>query len=311
MRTLTAIALSLWQLLEPVSAEGEKPFPVGRTAILNARGTTYFVEGRQTIPPGCRISISRGVKIVGSGEEPTLVVEGTLLIHGTRNDNVFIRDLVIEPGTRFGEVRLDMVDFRGAGGVRNDRSKPVSGRIVIENAWMQLGAGIDVSMCSGQMLILNSSFGSPVRINGVTPKGKPRNSVKVSINGCGGSKGRGSNGFAAGLLVKGAYKVLIRNSRLGGNRAEFWSCSTLTFDGNKVDAEAMIVSQDSFTKAKLQKSDFYCDTLVLSAPPRAHKQRVLIDKCWFRDLTRPRDINEKIIHDGRDDHKCGVVAMFR
>ena len=170
---MTAFAALLLCLILPagVRAQGrgkEIPFPVRKTTILRTEKVTYVVEGRQTIPPGCRISISRGVKIVGRGEEPTLVVEGTLLIHGTRNDNVFIRDLVIEPSTRFGELRLDMVDFRGAGGVRNDKQKPVAGQIVIENAWMQLGAGIDVSMCSGQMLILNSSFGSPVRINGVT-----------------------------------------------------------------------------------------------------------------------------------------------
>ena len=75
MRTLTVIALSLSQLVATTYAQSERPLPVRHSATLSKRGVTYVIEGRQTIPSGCRISISRGVRLGGRGKDPVLVVE--------------------------------------------------------------------------------------------------------------------------------------------------------------------------------------------------------------------------------------------
>ena len=72
----------------------------------------------------------------------------------------------------------------------------------------------------------------------------------------------------------------------------------------------MAFFQKNFAKTKLQKCDLYCTTLILSSPPRTRKQRVLIDKCWFKDLTRAKDIDQKVIQDSKDVDG-GAVAMFR
>ena len=37
---------------------------------------------------------------------------------------------------------------------------------------------------------------------------------------------------------------------------------------------------------------------------------MLIDKCWFKDLSRVKDIEKKIILDGKDEGG-GAVAMFK
>jgi len=292
-------------------AGDEKPLPTRRSVILNRRGATYFVEGRQTIPWGCEISISRDVKIVGRGEDPVLVVAGALHVHGTNNKNVFIEDLVIEPAARFREIRLDMVRFQGSGGIRNDDQKPVAGSIVVENSVFSSSIDFDVALSAGQVLILASSFSGRVVIDGVVAKGKLRNALSVNIIGCGSTAGRSLAGFQGGLFLTGANKVVVRNSRLGGERTEFRNCATITFDGNKVSATQLCFFQKNFARTKLQKSDFYCETLILCGPPRARKQRVLIDKCWFKGLTRAKDINEEVIQDAKDHKNWGAVAMFR
>ena len=38
---------------------------------------------------------------------------------------------------------------------------------------------------------------------------------------------------------------------------------------------------------------------------------MLIDKCWFKGLTRATDINREVIQDGKDHKDWGAVAMFK
>ena len=289
-------------------AGDEKPLPTRRSVILNRSGVTYFVEGRQTIPWACEISMSQGVKIVGRGEDPVLVVAGSLQLHGTRAKKVFIEGLVIEPAAKFREIRLDMVTFKSSGGIRNDDQQPAAGSIVVENSLFEdSGVDFDVTLTAGKVQILDSVFAGRVVIDGVVPKGKLRNALSVNIIGCGGT----SSGLGGGLFLTGANKVVVRNSRLGGELTEFRNCAAITFDGNKVSAKQLHFFQKNFAKTKLQKSDFYCETLILCAPPRTRKQRVLIDKCWFKGLTRATDINREVIQDCKDHKDWGAVAMFR
>ena len=88
-------------------------------------------------------------------------------------------------------------------------------------------------------------------------------------------------------------------------------CASLTIDGNKVLAAALVLEQKNFSKTKLTKCDFYCGSIELKAAPRKRQQRVLIDKCYFEDLLRGPDIEERVIRDGKDDKQCGAVAMLR
>lgn len=301
------------------SAGNEKPLPTSRSRILNERGVTYVVEGRRTIPWGCEISIAREVTIVGKGDA-VLEVAGSLQIHGVDGFEVTIKGVRIEPAPMFEQIRLDKVIFVQGGGVLADGKKPVRGSIVVENTDFAPGVRLDVAMTGGQVLLLNAMFREPARILAARTEGK-RNALKVSINGCyyhpqiGDKSNRAPrSGFLGGLFLTGVSKGLVRNSRLAGDKSLFLDCPDLTFDGNKVNSTELVFQTTvagGLGRTKVQKCDIYSNKLVFRAPPRASKQRILVDKCWFRDLTRAKDVDARIVVDGKDDEDCGAVATLK
>lgn len=296
----------------------ERPLPVRQSMILSRGGVTYTVEGEQTIPWGCEISIARGIKIVGKGQGATLIVAGSLQIHGVDTKEVEIENLVIRPAPKFQEIRLDMVRFNAPGRLTNDKAQPVAGSIVVENTDFARGVGFDVTMTGGKVDMFSSSFLEPTRITAVAPEGK-RCTLKISLNGnfyhttSKRKGGVGYSGFLGGLFVTGGPDVLVRNNRIGGAKSEFIDCAKLTFDGNKVDSATLILRQSAaggFRKTKLSKCDFYCGKLVLSAPA-GRTQRVMVDKCWFRGRPKAKDVDTHVVVDGKDDKECSVVASYK
>jgi len=306
-----------------VSAGDEYPLPTRTSTILSRDGVTYFVEGRQTIPWGCEISVQKDVRIAGRGAGAVLVVEGELKVHGVTGKEVVIDGLSIEPAPKFGEIRLDKVFVRGGATLRTPEGAAVDGRIVIENTDFEQGTHLDVRLTGGRIDLLNAMSYEPARIAGADPGEGKRNRLTVNANGCffkptvrsGSSDGRtGYSGFLNGLFVSGAAEVLVRNCRMAGGASEFADNGKLTFDGNKVDSERLVFKQSEpgrFKGLKLSKCDFYGRQIVLFAPKGKRKERVVIDKCWFRDVTDRRKIEQSFIHDGDDDEACGVYATFR
>lgn len=308
----------LLPLLAVAAYADELPFPTDKSIILSRQGTTYFVEGRQTIRWGTEISVQKEVRIVGRPDS-ALVVEGSLQIHGISGGEVILENLTIEPAPRFEEIRLDTVLF--VGGQLKNGEVPVAGKIVIENTDLGKGVPFEVTMTGGAVDFLNATFLEPVRIEGVPPEGK-RCTLKASLNGCfynaparrQDSQRNGYSGFEKGLFLTGVPDALVRNCRMAGDRTEFVDCGKLTFDGNRVNAGTILFRQTKpgcFKDTKIQKSDIYTTKVLFEAPAAKQRDLIPVDKCWFGGLTKKEEIAERVITDGEDDPACGVVVVYR
>lgn len=292
---------------QQAGADDQVPFPT-KTCILREGGVVYFVDGRQRIPKGARISCQKNVKVVGQGAGAVIEVEGDLKVHGVSAREVIFENVWIEPQARFGAIQLDMTVFRG-GGIRVPKEHPADGKLVIENSTFGGGAALDVTMAGGELGIRASSFQSLVAIKAVKEEGQRRASLKVDVIGNYGING----GLAGGLMMEGCHKPTVRNTRIAGAKCAFLDCTGLTFDGNKVNSDLLLLQatvSGCFRGTKVQKCDIYSARVSFRAPPDA-KETVILDKCWFKGLTKKADILEQVIQDGGDDAQNGVTAKFR
>jgi hypothetical protein len=305
----------LWALATSIAWAEEEPLPLGKTVTPSRTGVTYFVEGRQTIAWGTEITIPQGARLVGRPGS-VLVVEGSLQVRGADLREVVIENLLIEPGARFEEIRLDTVLFTG-GGLKTGAT-PADGHVVIENSDLNRGTHLDLTMTGGHVDLLNATFHEPVRIRAAAPEGG-RCTVKVNLSGCYYDPGRrqskrsSQSGFVNGLAVQGIPDAAVRNCRLSGDKAEFVDCACVTFDGNVVNTAELVFRQSApgaFLRTKVQKCDIYTPRVVFHAPPGKSKERVPLDRCWFRGLTRSQEISERIIRDGNDEAQCGVYVVL-
>jgi hypothetical protein len=295
----------------PARAEDEVPFPT-KTSILREGGVVYFVEGRQRIPKGARVSCQKNVKIVGRGEA-VLEIEGDLKVHGVQDREVIFENVWIEPQARFGAIQLDMTIFRDGGGIRTPAQQSVDGNVVIENSTFEGSSGVDVKMAGGEFGIRASSFHSLVSIKAVTEEGKRRSSLKFDAIGNYNPLGGRGGGFLGGLVVEGAHKPTVRNTHVAGAKCSFVDCTGVTFDGNKVKSNLLSLQATvpgCFRGTKIQKCDIYSARVSFRAPADAG-ETVILDKCWFKGLTKKNDILEQVIQDSADDPQNGVTAKFR
>jgi len=301
--------------------EDERPLPTKKSIILSRGGTTYVVEGRRKIPWGCEISVQKDIKIVGKGKGAVLEVAGSLQVHGITDREVVIENLEIEPAAKFEEIRLDMVRMYRSG-VKNPGKMPVEGRVILENAECHKGAKVDLTMTGGEVRILDCMFREPVRIRGVPEEGKTKSTLKVDVTSCylkprrrgAVTQGTRYSGLLGGLYLAGVRNPLVRINRLAGPAAEFVDCPGLMLDGNKINCAKVVIrhtKNGGFKGTKILKCDFYSGKLILHAPAGKKREKVAIDKCWFVDLTKAREIHAKVIEDGNDNPECGVVAIFR
>lgn len=295
------------------TAAEEIPFPVERSTILREGGVVYVVEGRRKIGWGTEISVQKDVHIIGRGKSAVIEVEGDLEVHGVGAREVIFENLVIEPSPKFQKIRLDMAIFRANAGIRTARSQPVCGLLEVENCKFHPGSPLEVELADGEAKLIASAFREPVRIRGVP--GDPANGspLRVTIQSCN-TILLESGGFNGGLFLEGVRDATVRVSCLGGQKSEFRDCRALTFDGNKVTSDALLLVQTEagrFKDTTLLKCDIYSKALVLHAPAGKAKEKVPLDKCWFRGVTKADEILDKVIRDGRKDPTSGVFAEFR
>ena len=303
------------------AADEGRPLPVRRSITLNRDGALYYVEGRQKIGWGTEINVQKRIEIVGRGDDAVLEVAGALNVIGIPEGDCYISNLRIELAPRFRLVRLYHVRFRDGGGIFASEEKPAAGRLVIENAELLRKVTLDVTMQGGKLRMLNTMFFHPVRIRAVPEEGKSLAKLEVDIISnylkplrLGARDDRSNySGFVEGFFLTGAHKPLVRNNRFRGE-AEIVDCPGLTFDGNRVDVDRLVIRHTvngGFRKTKIQKCDFSLRELVLSSPAGKAHEKVPIDKCWFRGVTDPRSIHQSFIRDGHDDENCGVKALLR
>jgi len=293
-------------------AGDEIPFPVERSTILREEGATYFVEGTRRIPWGVEIAVQKEVKIVGRGKDAVLEVEGALQVHGTRDREVIFEHVTIRPAPRFEELRLDMAILRGSGGLRTARDQPSAGKVSVENSMFSDAAAIELALCAGELTIFATHSFEPARIAGLPQAPEKPCAAKVRIDACFNAQNSFQSGFIGGLLLSGLPGATVRNSRMAGAVSEFRDCGALTFDGNKVNSTALAFTHATpggFKGSRFLKCDVYATTIRFTAP-EGKAERVTLDKWWFRGLTKPDEIHEKLIRDGKDDPRNAARVDF-
>ena len=288
------------------AAEGAVPFPVNRSRILRAEGTVYTVTGRQTIPAGVEVSCQKDVVIRGETKDATLVVAGSLQVHGVSSREVIFDGVVVEAAADSEDVHLDMCEFRGGGGVRSPKDQAVDGKLFLENVTFTTGAKLDVTMERGNLDLSAVTSKAPVRLSFRDPEGARRNSCRVTVRG---------SSLDGGLFIDNAADLTVRLSSMGGDLSRFTDNDVLTFDGNKVTSKTLSFVQTRngrFGKTKLQKCDIYSTSLVARSPVgKKTSERISVDKCWFNDRTREKDLRTGLIKDGKDDPENAAVFRFK
>ena len=242
-----------------------------------------------------------------------LVVAGSLQIHGVSTREVILQNLWIEPAKRFEDIHLDMAIFRGSGGLRTPKGQPASGgRVFVENVMFDQGGVVNLELVAGRVDFSATSVYEPAIVRGIPRDGKPFSPLVVNIRGCTSKEVPG--GFMGGLTVSGARDVTVRSSRLAGAKTTFLDNRAITFDANKVNSGVLEFKQSApgrMSKTKLQKCDIYSTQVVLYAPAsKGKKERVTIDKCWFKGLLKKQEILAKVIKDA-DDGEGGAYAKFQ
>src|SRR5262245_35775426 len=81
-----------------------KPFPVNRTQIV--KDGVVVVEGRVRIPVGIEITVQKNTKVIGTGDQPTIEVEGKLTVQGVRGEQAIFEDVTIELQPKFTELNV-------------------------------------------------------------------------------------------------------------------------------------------------------------------------------------------------------------
>lgn len=295
-------------------AGDEIPFPVRKSTTASRDGATYFVEGHQRIGKGVTINCKQGIRIVGRGKDPTLEIEGSLIIEGQPRQEVLIENLRLAPAERFFEIRIEWTRMQS--GSIATLEGGADGKLSLECT--TVAAPVDLAFRDGRIRILTSEFRAPVTLKGVPPEGKSGSHVKIDVNHCcGKDREQGVElraGFHRGLKVEAVPDVLVRGSWLANAKYEFEDCARLTFDGNTLVGSHAAFRQTSaggFRRTKITKCDFHDGRITFHAPPGPRQDKVILDKCWFAGKTDPDDILGSMVQDGTGDPACGVKVVLR
>ncbi len=314
--TVAALAMLLAAWPTPLRGEGGssgEPFPVGKTTILRKEGAVYTVDGRVRIPAGVEVTCLKDVHIRAKGPGAVIEVEGSLIVHGVGAREVIFEGVTVEPGARFGEIRMDQTIFRGGGGVRTPAERACAGKLFFELMQFQRGTALDVTMSAGSVDLSSMHAWDPIRVSAVDADGKTGNTVRLNVRGC--VAANGLPGIDGGLVVKGLSEVVVRLSRLGGALTSIsdWRQS-LIFDGNKVNSATLEFKQPEagrFARMTMAKCDIYSSRVQTSAPPAERfKDTCTMDRCWFKGVTDPKALFGKVLFDGADDPKNGTRIVL-
>lgn len=301
----------------------EKPLPVGRTAKLLEGGAVWTVEGRVRVPRGVELTVLKDCTVRAKGSGPAVIeVEGGFDAVGVLGSEVIFENVTVEPQAAYEKIHMDMVIFRGGGGVRTPKDVAVEGSILLQNADFLKGSSVDLLYRSGSVALFSSCSEEPVRLRSRRAEGATKDAVKIGVGGCN-QLGKERNrctphsrrtGLPKGLEVVGGDEVTLTNSRVGGPLVAVrdWG-RKLVFEGMKVDAERLEISQGEpgrYVGASCSRCDFPGTKIYVSSPPSDRADdRLVLDRCWFRGLLEPKAILDKVVGDGADDPKNNGVRV--
>lgn len=294
---------------EPTPAE---PFPFAKTTILRDEHASYYVEGRVRIPKGVEVTVLRGIRITGRGKDATIEVEGSLKIHGVHEREVILDGVTIQPCQVFDEIKIDMTAFTKGSGLRTAKDVPCTGYFMLELLDLDKTSAVDLALKAGSVEMATVCSESPVRIRAVDTPGEKGNTVRVEVRGCEQESllkcpiHQGVRGLVGGLDVEGANEVVVRLSRLGGDRVRIadWRRS-LIFDGNKVDAKTLAFEQPvagRYRVAQFLKCDVSSTSVRFAAPVEepGETEEFPVERWWFARTKSDRAEIEKLVDDAAD-----------
>ncbi|MCK6481098.1 MAG: hypothetical protein HUU06_07065 [Planctomycetaceae bacterium] len=307
---------------EPPEVAG-KPFPVDRTQKLIEEGAVWTVEGRIRIPKGVEISLFRNCIVRAKGSGPAVIeVEGGLDAIGVLERETIFENVTVEPRAKFERIHMDMVIFRGGGGIRTPADAPADGYVLIENIDFVKGAVFDVHFQKGSVELSSMCADGNTAIRSSSAEGSKGNKVRVFVRGCHQeprhrcSPHGGRVGLVGGLVVDGGDDITVQLSRIGGRLAAVrnWG-QKLIFDGNKINSDRLELSHAEpgmFQKVQCAKLDVYSGKVSASAPAKKGvKDTFTMDRCWFKGVTDPKKVFEEVILDGADEpEKNGVRVQL-
>jgi hypothetical protein len=306
----------------PAAAQDRsRPLPVDRTRKLIEEEAVWTVEGRVRIPRGIEVTVLRNCIIRAKGSEPAVIeVEGGFDAVGVLAKEVVFENVVVEPQAKFEKIHMDMVIFRGGGGVRTPKDASVDGSLAVENVDFLKGASFDVEFTRGSVALATACALGNSRIRTTDREGTGPSQVRIVVRGCNQDPEHYCTphsrrvGLVGGLEVDGGDEVTVITNRLGGALAAVrnWG-RKLIFDGNKVTAgklEFSHVEAGRFPLVQCAKLDVYAAKVSATAPPKKGVRDVLtMDRCWFRGIVEPKRIFEDVILDGSDDPESNGVRV--
>ena len=209
--------------------------------------------------------------------------------------------------------RLDSAILRGGGGLATPEGRPADGKVVVELTSFREGAALDLAMSGGAVEIRSSDFAAPTRVRGVDPEGSRGNRVSLFVIGC--VQYPTKPGFLGGLVVENVADVVIQSSRMAGSLTAVRDWETcMRFDANKVNSDSLEFTHTEagkFGKATVVKCDVYSSKFVAKAPAAKGVKDVLpVDRCWFKGVTDPKALMEKVVADGSKDEANGAHVAF-
>jgi hypothetical protein len=306
------LVLSALLASSALATDKEIPFPVRKSTTASRDGATYIVKGRQRLRKGVTICVKQNTRILGRGKDPTLEVAGTLIIEAQPRQEVVIENLRIEPAKQFQGIRIEWARML-SGSIEVPEQGSVTGPLSIDCTTV-LGP-VRLAFAAGKVRLLRSEFQGPVTIIGVPPADKTVANLDVRIYNCCYDRKRTTKlngGFFRGLRVARARDVVVRANRLWYGSHRFEDCCALMFDGNAVFGSTLFrqTRPGRFRRPRLKNCDFYGGLIVFEAPKVAKPGTVVLEKCWFNDITDPNRILKERVRDCRHNPACKVKARL-
>lgn len=310
---LLLLAAGLPTPARPQDAPPTKPLPVGETAKLQDPGV-FTIDGTARVPKGVEVTVFQGITIrgIGARKPAVLEVEGGFDCVGTYGKEVVLEDVLVRPVGAFDGIRFDNCVFRGSGGIGNPQDRPTEGGTLrVELTDFLKPCGIDLTVRSGWVDLASSCFEAPIRVRGSDAEvGKP-NRFKFTVRRCdqnhrSACPNHGARqGILAGLEIDSAAEIDIGSSHVAGDlfAVRDWRGRFL-FNGNKVEAarvEWKAPEPGRMGKIQCARCDFYVKEILVYAPPKPGVgDSFTMDRCWFRGITDPDEVQLKVIRDGSD-----------
>ncbi len=307
-----ARSLTLIALLASTAAAAEVPFPTNKTQTLRKEFGEYYVEGRQVIPKNVSITSLRQMKLVGRGENPTLVVEGVLDLRAVTGGWARIENLRIELAPTAKELVLMDVELgRGAKLVPSDAG-PAKAKVSFNGSKILHGGSFEVLMDAGKVAVMASLTSGPMTIRGAMRSETKGSNLDVVV-----VTNKGPNfGIRGGLVIEGARDVTVRLSDLAGERVRLENNEKLAFDTSNVRCEVLEFRHERagrLPKAKIEACDFRCDRMLFVAPAKKEGKtgRLAISKSWFGGRLDEDLIRTDMIRDAEVDPESGIEVVLR